>query len=335
MSPEADKPIYPRSLAAVIGISRYAESGRPLVGDLDYARHDAEGFADALVSRFGFGVDDVFTLFDDGATKASIERLLGDRLSSEAGPDDRVILFFSGHGRTEQDHLGHDLGYLIPHDFDGAYPTSSAISMTQVKEWIGRIGSRHIYLLADACYSGILARASKGAIGVAPTEAGFEDYQARIAREHARQVLAAGGKEEVQDQGPRGHSPFTYYLLHGLEGYADYNRDGWVTASELEMYTRQEVAAHYSQTPHGGTLEGHDEGDVIFEMPAPAATVMVPALPEAVGVDEGEPELENLRKLARDPAIVDQVLEEHDGQLTDGMWEELRFQLEALVQMEA
>ena len=38
-----------------------------------------------------------------------------------------------------------------------------------------------------------------------------------------------------------GHGVFTYYLLQGLQGAADLNRDGIVTIQELYEYVEQQV----------------------------------------------------------------------------------------------
>jgi uncharacterized caspase-like protein len=46
-------------------------------------------------------------------------------------------------------------------------------------------------------------------------------------------LTAGGADQQVADNGPNGHSVFTWTLLQGLEGRADLNGDGYITASEL------------------------------------------------------------------------------------------------------
>src|SRR5207248_2687687 len=82
----------------------------------------------------------------------------------------------------------------------------------------------------------------------------------------ARQMLTAGGAdEEVADNGPNGHSVFTWTLLQGLEGRADLNSDGFISAAELAAYVGPGVSALSHQTPAFGNLPGSEGGEFIFE----------------------------------------------------------------------
>jgi tetratricopeptide (TPR) repeat protein len=80
-------------------------------------------------------------------------------------------------------------------------------------------------------------------------------------------VLTAGGADEqVADQGPNGHSIFTWTLLQGLEGRADLNSDGYVTASELAAYVGPLVSSLSRQTPAFGSMVGSEGGEFILQM---------------------------------------------------------------------
>lgn len=79
----------------------------------------------------------------------------------------------------------------------------------------------------------------------------------------AVQIVTAGGTgEQAQERG--GHGLFTGFFLKALEGEADMNKDGVVTASELGGYLRPTVseASSQAQTPLYGRLEG--EGEFLF-----------------------------------------------------------------------
>jgi uncharacterized protein YraI len=85
------KTLYANSWAVVIGINRYRHAR---IKSLDYAVNDARAVKDALVG-LGFPPHQILSLTEDKATKAAIERLLGDRLRKLAGPQDRVFIFFA------------------------------------------------------------------------------------------------------------------------------------------------------------------------------------------------------------------------------------------------
>ena len=88
----------------------------------------------------------------------------------------------------------------------------------------------------------------------------------------ARMALTAGtAKEAVSDQGPGGHSPFTWYVIQGLRGEAAQRGSGVVTGSDLMVYVKNEVGRNFGeqQTPDYGKLPGHESGgDFIFRLPA-------------------------------------------------------------------
>jgi hypothetical protein len=77
--------------ALVVGIDDYGEGPH----DLPSCIADAGAAASLLRDTYGFR--DVRELHDADATLARLAQALGD-LTASAGPDDRVVFFFSGHG---------------------------------------------------------------------------------------------------------------------------------------------------------------------------------------------------------------------------------------------
>jgi len=111
----------------------------------------------------------------------------------------------------------------------------------------------------DSCYSGLALLRGSG-IG------GTDNYLQEVARRASRQILTAGGvNEQVADNGPNGHSVFTWTFLQGLEGRADLNGDGFITAAELAAYVAPSVSALSRQTPAFGNMPGSEGGEFIFE----------------------------------------------------------------------
>lgn len=109
-----------------------------------------------------------------------------------------------------------------------------------------------------------------------------------------RQFITAGGADEsVPDQ-----STFKVCLFRGLEGDADYNRDKYVTGSELGMYLQTEVV-NYSrgaQHPQYGKINNPylDQGDFIFVSKAAKGEVSADYSPD--GKAQIAKELERLRR---------------------------------------
>jgi uncharacterized caspase-like protein len=234
----------------VVGINRYGKWA-----PLEYAVNDARAVQRKLEM---LGFDTVVTLFDTQATRHNILKLLGDWLPRQAQPEDRVLVFFAGHGQTEVLSHGEQMGFLIPVDGEPADYFSTAISMDVVRALSRRIAAKHIYYIIDACYSGLALQR-----GGHPVAYPVQRYLEKLTALPARQILTAGGKgEQVAEIG--GHGLFTRQLLEALDGAADKDNDGVITASELGVYLRPVVsyASRNKQTPQFGHLDG--QGEFVF-----------------------------------------------------------------------
>jgi peptidoglycan/xylan/chitin deacetylase (PgdA/CDA1 family) len=247
--------LYRESWAVIVGIDEYEKWTK-----LRYAVNDAKAVRDMLVNKYGFKPENVFSLHNAEATRNNILSVLGDTLGNpeRVKHDDRVFVFFAGHGATRQLASGRDLGYLVPVDAGLTNYHGQAISMTNFRDIAEAIPAKHVFFVMDSCYSGLgLTR------GGATTPA----YLQELTRRNARQILTAGGADQqVSDSGPNGHSVFTWTLLQALEGRADLNNDGYVTASELATYTLPLVASLAPQTPAFGSLPGSEGGEFVFEL---------------------------------------------------------------------
>ncbi len=248
---------YRDSWAAIIGIDDYANWQK-----LQYAAGDALGVKDLLIQKFNFKPDHVFTLLNGQATRQNILSLLGDKLADQrlVQREDRVLVFYAGHGATRKLASGRELGYIIPVDADLTNFEGSAISMTNFQDISEAIPAKHVLFIMDSCYSGLAL--TRG--GNAPLS---QNYLNEISRREARQMFTAGGADQqVADNGPNGHSVFTWTLLQGLDGRADLNGDGVITATELAAYVAPAVSALSHQTPAFGNLPGTEGGDFLFNL---------------------------------------------------------------------
>ena len=192
---------------------------------------------------------------------------LGDSLadSKKVSHDDRVLVFFAGHGVTRKLPSGKSQGYIVPVDAAAQNYQSQAISMTNFQDASDAIAAKHVFFVMDACYSGLAL--TRGGGGAASGDR--RQYLMEITRRSAREVLTAGGgDEQVADNGPGGHSIFTWTLLQGLEGKADLDGDGAITATELAAYVGPSVSSLSRQTPAFGHLAGSEGGEFVFELKA-------------------------------------------------------------------
>jgi len=247
--------IYDNSYALIIGIDKYEN-----VRSLDYAVKDAEDIQNILVDKFHFHKDNIVLLKNEEATKTKIIQEFSN-ITKKAGANDRVLIFFAGHGETEDLPDGGEMGYLLPIDGknDDLYATS--IPMADFSRISSMSNSKHMLFLIDACYGGL---AAIGARGISSTTPNFID---KITNDKSRQIITAGGKgEEVFEKSEWGHSVFTMNLIRGLkDGKADLNGDGFITADELGVFLKEKVSidSGNQQTPQSRRYTSH-EGEFVF-----------------------------------------------------------------------
>lgn len=249
--------LYGNSWALVVGVNKYQYWPQ-----LSYAVNDAKGVADVLRKQYGFKSENIFELYNENATREKIAELLSDTLSdpSRVKPDDRVFIFYAGHGMTRTLPSGRNLGYIIPVNAELNKFSSNSISMTHLQDFSDMIPAKHVYFVMDSCYSGIALTRGGGL-------SGGSKYLNEISSRRARQILTAGGADqEVADGGPQGHSIFTWSLLQGLRGDADLDKNRIITASELGAFIAPKVSEISQQTPVFGNLVGSEGGDFLFEL---------------------------------------------------------------------
>ncbi len=249
---------YRDNWAVIIGINDYQHWPK-----LRYAVNDANGIEEVLTTKFGFKKENIRKLLDGDATRQRIMQVLGDELtdSTKVQREDRVFFFFAGHGSTRTFEDGRQAGFIVPVDADQNNNVSTAISMSQIREVSDLIPAKHVYFVMDSCYSGLALSRGSGAYSK------DRSYLEEITRRTARQILTAGGADQqVADDGPNGHSVFTWALLQGLQGEADLDGNGVITASELGAYVSPIVAKFARQTPAVGNLVGSEGGEFVFEL---------------------------------------------------------------------
>jgi len=89
-----DIPLYDKTYAVIIGIDRYPSLGQDQ--QLSYAVSDAKAVENLLKNKFIF--DDIYSLYNEHATKNNILHLLLNKLA-RTSDNDAVFVFFAGHGR--------------------------------------------------------------------------------------------------------------------------------------------------------------------------------------------------------------------------------------------
>ncbi len=233
----------PRSYALIVGVSDYQKL--PQDKWLKYPDRDAEAIYRILISPEGgnFRAENVRLLAGAKATRENLRKELEEWLPSKAQAGDRVLIYFAGHGFVYDGQA-----YLAPYDIDPDDIAGTGYAMSRLGEVIGGgIEAKDKILITDSCHSGAITPSSEGEANAAINKSLLDLTSSTF-------VLTASRDRESSYEGEDwggGHGVFTYYVVKGLEGEADWNGDGIVTADELAEYTRTEVrrATRTLQTP--------------------------------------------------------------------------------------
>lgn len=249
-----DKP-EGKTVVVSIGINQYSDT--PLVPPLKFAVSDAMDLAKVFHSLDPGRPNQVRMLLDDKANHQAVVDELFDRLPTEAGPADTVIIFFSGHGAPDivsGNASGNVEAFLLPSDADPTRLFSTAIRMSDVETILRRLQSERIVFLADTCFSG--AAAEPGSRGISVPGRTLRAITFRSAPhlpsgKGCAILTASKDTEAAQERSELGHGLFSYYVLQGLRGAADANHDHVVTVDELYNYVQTMVsrATGGAQTP--------------------------------------------------------------------------------------
>jgi len=217
--------------ALIVGASRYDH-----FESLMYTDDDAYRIYAFLKSPEGGAVpeDHIRILIDESAVAENIFKGLDDIIAM-AGKDDVVLVYLAGHGLQ---------GFYVPTDSDGY---RNRVEYEDIKSRLTHCQARQKLVIADACYSGSLLAAKSPM---------FESvdlfYKKLLASGGGTAFLLSSKQEEfsLESQGLR-QGIFSHYLVEGLKGEADTNKDKLVSLEELYTYVYARVRKYSGnlQTP--------------------------------------------------------------------------------------
>jgi hypothetical protein len=247
--------LYKNSHALVIGVSSYDHFPR-----LPEVAKDVDAVAEAL-ERTGFIVE---KLPDPTRDKldASILSFINKWGENADDVDNRLLIYFSGHGITIGDKSTR-IGYIVLKDSAAYYGPAdnpafrgSAVSMDRFKEYSRMIKAKAVLFVFDSCFSGYMFEVLSNKDAMPPgswTSLEVKEF-----------ITAGTAEQEVPER-----SIFRDKFLEGINGKADYDHDGFVTGRELCYFLASEVdrATAGRQTPLCGKSSPENGADFVFVLP--------------------------------------------------------------------
>lgn len=266
---------YDNSYALVVGINKYAD---PKIPSLNYAVQDAHAIAQ-LLEDMDFPKENIKILQNEEATLTRVKEEFA-AMGSRTKKNDRLLVYWAGHGETESLPRGGEMGYLIPTDGKSNAMYSTCLSMDEVKRLSERVAAKHVLFLVDACYGGLSAVTSRSLTKET------ELYLQKVTSAEAIQIITAGTRDEQVVESPTwGHSAFAKAILDGFQTrLVDQDGNSVVTADELYSYLQARVfELSRSESPKGhrpvfANLKA-SEGQFAFVVAVPTYTLSIKGLP--------------------------------------------------------
>ena len=214
----------PHTYLVSIGIGAYRDQH---ISTRKFAPLDAEMVASYFQSLGGLPAANVRLLQDWKALRPDIDEALLDWLPPHMNKDAIVIVYFAGVAMVSS--TGDT--FLVPYE-GSASTTSRLYSLKDLEVGLARLKAKQTVFIFD----GLVLRL--GADG--KTKATSPQWGAG-GTSTIHLISPSGLGNGLEDERHR-HGLFTYYLLRGLRGDADTNRDGEVTIGEVTSFVSQKVA---------------------------------------------------------------------------------------------
>jgi len=219
--------------------------------NLKTPKKDVEAIADILKNRYGFKE---ITIVRNPKNRDALIEILDD-LQRKLNEDDNLLIYYAGHGNKEG---FWQLSSARKNSRVGWIPLAQAVNYT-----LNKIRSRHILVVADSCYAGMLTREGTSMSSLSPED---KKYYTKLNQIKSRNVLTGGGFQPVLDEDSvnPNHSVFANGFLDMLKNN---NKPLFAMDEQYAKVKRYVQLNTQDQMPLYGDVRrtGHqDGGDFIF-----------------------------------------------------------------------
>ena len=259
----ADDTAHIRRFALVVG----ANNGGAERAILRYANTDAAAFASVMTEFGGIQKRDLLLITNASRDElikgfSRVTRMLNG--ARKKGERTELVFYYSGHSDEQ--------GLLLQEDVYTYREMRAQINSLPAKVRIG---------ILDSCASGALVR-TKGGVRTAPFLVDSATEVKGVA------LLTSSSADEVAQESDKvGGSYFTHFLVSGMRGAADADRDGRITLNESYKYAFDETLHRTTDTQAGAQHPNYDfrltgTGDFVLTDLRATDAVLIFA-PEVIG----------------------------------------------------
>ena len=250
------------SVAVIFGVENYTD-----LPPAPFARNDAEIIKEYFRKRLG--IEQVVIYTNEQVSGFVFDNVFnpdyGELQKAVLKGQSDLFVFYSGHGVPSKD--GENI-YLFPFDGKVARLETQGYNLNKLYENLEKLEARSITVFIDACFSGASKASEKikseNLVSMKGVKIVAKTRQPWLTNPNFS-VFASSSAEETSlgfDQSKTGL--FTYYLCAGMQGEADEDKDGKITAGELKNYVTENVVNMSKKIMGLQTPKFHGNEDMVL-----------------------------------------------------------------------
>ncbi len=210
----------PQKFALVVGNNE----GLPSQARLLFAEDDARKVVETLKTFGGFKRKNI--IFLKNKRSKDLQRAfdqLKNKLKRVSSRKDTLLFFYySGHSTPDKLQMN-----------------GTSYSFKKIKQFLKKAPATIRFAVLDSCYSGVIS-GTKGAHMIPLDNMGFS----KKLDADGYAILTSSSANELSNENEKfSGSVFTHFLVRGLQGKADFSKDGQISIAELYHYTYNRTVA--------------------------------------------------------------------------------------------
>jgi hypothetical protein len=218
----------PNAVGIAIGVGSFRDPAMPPV---KFAAHDAEIMGKYFYAVLGIPANRVKVVTDTQGLKDDLVEAFEQWLPKQGGPPTIAYIYMSGRAVVDA-----ETGAVSVVPYDGTLTSSGrTLSLPRVQRALARSSIKKAIFLLDLSLD-----PSSGADSSRPTHPAWDQQDNE---EGVMWMVGNGALQEAHAYQQGQHGLFTYYLLKGLRGAGDLDKNGTVMAGELCAYVHGQVDA--------------------------------------------------------------------------------------------
>jgi hypothetical protein len=225
------KAAQPQAVGIAVGVGTFRD---PAIPSRKFATHDAEVMGAYFKTILGIPPDKVKVVIDGDGLKDDLADVFEQWLPTQVGAKHTAYIYVSGRALVDQ-----ETGAVSLLPYDGTMASASrTFSLARLERALTHASLKQAVLMLDLSLEPV---AGSGSTSTTMPRWSHQDS----AGENDRLMIMVGNSalQEAQAYQPGQHGLFTYFLLKGLRGAADLDKNGTVVTGELCAYVHGQVEA--------------------------------------------------------------------------------------------